>query len=313
MQPTNSFDPGAHPRPPPRSRLAPTPSGLLHLGNGVNFVITWLLVRWAGGRLRLRIDDVDHARTRREFVEDIFHQLDWLGLDWDEGPTGPDEFFARFSQGLRRERYREVLADLRRRGCLYMCSCSRRELRQQGGCCSCRRRRGASEGEHAWRVRLPRQWSVRVGDRLVTPRRELGDCIVWRRDDLPAYQLVSLVDDMDNDISLVVRGADLRSSTAAQLFLAEQLGANGFLSATFIHHPLLICPGGKKLSKSDDALALAAMRRAGATPVVVFRETARLLGLPPDAGESLTALADGLAAGRFLEAHMEFQGGEATP
>jgi len=112
-----------------RSRIAPTPSGFLHLGNAVNFVLTWLMVRKAGGTLRLRIDDADCLRAKPEYLEDIFCQLDWLGITWDEGPMGVDDFRGRFSQQLRLERYREFLAGLARAGHLYPCGCSRREMR----------------------------------------------------------------------------------------------------------------------------------------------------------------------------------------
>ncbi|OQX11346.1 MAG: hypothetical protein BWK76_19295 [Desulfobulbaceae bacterium A2] len=279
---------------PLRSRLAPTPSGLLHVGNGVNCVLTWLVVRHHGGSLRLRIDDVDCARSRPAYVEDIFRQLDWLGLDWDEGPQGPGEFFTRFSQRLKRERYLALRDELVRRELLYCCTCSRRHIRDQvndglyPG--TCRGRRTPPAEAHAWRVRLPQDSRIRVGAQEVDVSRAMGDFVVWRRDGLPAYQLASLADDIDDRITLVVRGEDLLPSTAAQLLLAAQLEERGFLAAEFLHHPLLSCPQGNKLSKSHGALSLAAMRISGAGPAVVYRETARLLGLPPECGDSLTDL-----------------------
>src|SRR5580704_15637290 len=95
-----------------RSRIAPTPSGYLHIGNALNFVMTWLWVRKEGGQLRLRIDDSDTTRSKPEFIEDIFRTLDWLGMDWDEGPQTPDEQQRIYSQALRAERYAEVTRTL---------------------------------------------------------------------------------------------------------------------------------------------------------------------------------------------------------
>ncbi|OQX19782.1 MAG: hypothetical protein BWK76_03490 [Desulfobulbaceae bacterium A2] len=290
MQPL-SFQSGIRPL---RSRLAPTPSGLLHLGNGVNFVLTWLLVRRGGGSLRLRIDDGDCTRSRPAYVEDIFYQLDWLGLDWDEGPQGVDDFFARFSQRLRQERYLALRDELARRELLYCCTCSRRRIRDQVGDGpypgTCRDRGAVPAPDRAWRARVPADCRIGVGEREVELMRELGDFVVWRRDDLPAYQLASLADDIDDRITLVVRGEDLLTSTAAQLFLAAQLDERGFAAAEFLHHPLLSCPLGKKLSKSHGALSLAAMRQAGVGPATVYREAARLLGLPSECGDSLAGL-----------------------
>ncbi|MDF1613958.1 glutamate--tRNA ligase family protein [Desulfurivibrio dismutans] len=301
-----------------RSRFAPTPSGYLHLGNAVNLILAWLLVRRAGGLIKLRIDDADAHRCRPEFIEDIFRQLDWLGLDWDLGPGGPDEFTSRYSQRRRLERYREVLSTLQARGGLFFCTCSRRQIKKisdshlyPGTCRSC----GQPPGRpHTARIMVPDQWThdpapremvlaatsgagrPLAGSTLcpVSLATEMGDFILWRRDNLPAYQLASLVDDLDDGINFIVRGRDLLPSTAAQSFLAEQLGRAGgaFLAADFLHHPLLTNDQGQKLAKSDQALSLAAMRRAGTTPGDIYRQAARFLGQP---GDEINSLADLLA------------------
>lgn len=269
-----------------RSRLAPTPSGFLHLGNAVNFVLTWLMVRKAGGTLRLRIDDADCFRTRPEYLEDIFRQLDWLGLTWDEGPTGVDDFRRRFSQQLKRERYREFLGELDRLGHLYPCGCSRSRIKKLalGGVYPgfCRDRSAAAGAEQAHRVRVPEGSVLRVGGEQVALCKAMGDFVLWRKEDLPAYQLVSLVDDLDDRINLIVRGQDLLASTAAQLFLAGLHGGNLFAETDFLHHPLVRGEDGRKLSKSDGALSLAALREGGASPMGVFRVAARQVGIEPD-------------------------------
>ena len=268
-----------------RSRIAPTPSGLLHLGNAVNFILTWLMVRKAGGMLRLRIDDADCLRAKPEYLEDIFRQLDWLKITWDEGPTGPDDFRSRFSQQLRLERYRSFLAELERLGHLYPCGCSRSTIRQLApdGVYPgfCRDRAGAFMAGEAQRVRVPEGSVFRVEGQEVALCKAMGDFVLWRKEDLPAYQLVSLVDDLDDRINCIVRGQDLLPSTAAQLFLAGLHGNNCFAETTFLHHPLVLGEDGRKLSKSDNALSLAALREKESSPVPVYQEVARQVGIEP--------------------------------
>ena len=269
-----------------RSRIAPTPSGRLHLGNAVNFILTWLMVRKAGGMLRLRIDDADCLRAKPEYLEDIFRQLDWLKITWDEGPTGPDDFRSRFSQQLRLERYRSFLAELERLGHLYPCGCSRSTIRQLApdGVYPgfCRDRAGAFMAGEAQRVRVPEGSVFRVEGQEIALCKAMGDFVLWRKEDLPAYQLVSLVDDLDDRINCIVRGQDLLPSTAAQLFLAGLHGNNFFAETTFLHHPLVLGEDGRKLSKSDNALSLAALREKESSPVPVYQEVARQVGIEPD-------------------------------
>lgn len=280
-----------------RTRIAPTPSGYLHIGNAVNFLRAWLAARSGNGTLKLRIDDADSTRTRPAYIEDIFAQLDWLGIDWDEGPSGPDDFRKNHSQLLRIERYREVLAELRRGGHLFYCACSRRQIQKESpdglypG--TCRLRTEPCEGESAVRIRVPVSTEVAVNGRKVLLCQVMGDFVVWRRDDLPAYQLASLVDDIDDRISCIVRGEDLLFSSAAQLFLAEKLGAEDFLRATVLHHELVADRQGRKLSKSDRALSLRALRGKGTSPTLVYRAAARQLGIEPAGIECLEDLLQG--------------------
>ena len=277
-----------------RSRLAPSPSGRLHLGNAVNFVLTWLMVRKAGGTLRLRIDDADCLRTKPEYLEDIFFQLDWLGITWDEGPTGVDDFRRCFSQQLRLERYREFLAQLGRLEHLYPCDCSRRMIRSlaPGGIYPgfCRKRSAEPGAKVAIRVRVPEGSVFRVDGQEVPLCKAMGDFVLWRKEDLPAYQLVSLVDDLDDRITLIVRGQDLLASTAAQLFLAGLHGDNFFAAGVFRHHPLVLGEDGRKLSKSDGALSLAALRERGCSRREVYRTVARQVGIEPAGIDTLEDL-----------------------
>ncbi|MEN8141572.1 MAG: glutamate--tRNA ligase family protein, partial [Thermodesulfobacteriota bacterium] len=259
-----------------RCRIAPTPSGLLHLGNGVNFVICWVLTRRSGGQLRLRIDDGDSGRCRPEYLDDIFRQLEWLGLDWDIGPQGVTDFRANFSQSLRLERYQDLLARLGEHA--YECGCSRKEIRARvasgvyPGFC---RYKSGAKGPGARRLLVPEGTLVQVGGVAeVDLAAEMGDFILWRRDNSPAYQLASLADDLDHGINLIVRGADLLASSAAQLFLARLLAADSFAAARFVHHDLLTDDQGQKLAKSDKALSLAVMREQGVKPLAIYRAAA---------------------------------------
>lgn len=268
--------------PKPVSRLAPTPSGLLHLGNAVNFLLTWLLVRRENGGLHLRIDDLDGFRARREFVEDIFFCLDWLGLDWDEGPTGPDDFYARFSQMERMDLYKKPLSKLLQEGAAYACSCSRKDIAVSGkkglypGTC---RKKGLlpEAGLTSIRLLVPSGTQVHPGEKNFLLDEKFGDFVLWRKENLAAYHLVSVLEDEAMGINLVVRGEDLFPSTCAQLFLAQKLKLKHFPAALFIHHALVGHASGEKLSKSKHSLSLSEMRKGGAGPSDIFRFVAKFL------------------------------------
>lgn len=290
-----------------KSRIAPTPSGYLHQGNGFSFVLTWLLVREAGGKLLLRIDDADTQRARPEYIDDIFQCLDWLGLDWDSGPAGPDDFRENFSQENRFTAYQHLLELLRGAGVLYACSCSRSEIKNrytegiyQGFCRD--RELPFTNAAHAWRIQVPREdvcfRELGVGRHCLSLAQTMGDFVVRRKGGWPAYQVASLADDLAWGTNLIVRGMDLLSSTAAQVYLAQCLeGQEGdtairqlalqFQQAQFLHHPLLLDSQGEKLSKSAGSTSLKSLREAGGTPLPVYARVAQHLNLPADAAASL--------------------------
>jgi len=279
-------------------RLAPTPSGYLHLGNAVNFVLTWLLVRRAGGVLHLRIDDLDRARLRRLYLENIFWVIDWLKIDYDHGPMGPDDFLAHHSQLLHLPAYNRVL----------------RRLAQQPGLLlgSQRTRTGGGDAAPvllttpgaAWWAQVPPGTQVALPDGWpgVGPAplaAELSSFVVRKKDGVAAYQLASVVDDLRLGTTLIVRGRDLLPSTGAQLWLAAQLPETQLFNAPriqFFHHPLLTDAAGQKLSKSTQARGEAGVLAHPAGPRVVYQAVAQLLELPAAAGESLATLQAGLAS-----------------
>ncbi|MBT2559330.1 hypothetical protein J7E24_16190 [Hymenobacter sp. ISL-91] len=286
------------------SRLAPTPSGFLHLGNAVNFTLTWLLTRRAGGTLHLRIDDLDRARFRPAYLDNIFQTLDWLGLDYDHGPSGPDEFERYYSQQHRRPEYEATLQAARAAHprLFYACRCSRAQLARAAapdGCYpgTCAALALPFDGPGlAWRARVPpgaaATWpDLAQGPQTVALTQELGDFVVRKKDGAAAYQVASVLDDQRLDVNFIVRGQDLRTSTAAQLWLAEVLpGQADFAQTRFLHHDLLLDEAGHKLSKSTQTSQQRGIAAEGAAPRVVYRAVAGLLGLPPEAGESLAAL-----------------------
>lgn len=258
-----------HQNRPIRSRLAPTPSGYLHAGNAVNFAITTALVRAAGGHLHLRIDDLDAERVRSEYIEDIFQLLHWLDIHPDSGPQSAQEA-EQYSQRKRIARYEEILGVLMRSGRVYACICSRSEISRRTG--------GLVYDGHCRNAGHPTASGVLRYHMETTA----GDPVVRRRDGLPAYHIASLADDIDQGMNLIVRGEDLRESTAIQLQLAAALGPLGdaFRSAQFIHHGLLRRQDGEKLSKSKGDSPLTALRQRGEKLAFVFQSAAELLGVP---------------------------------
>jgi glutamyl/glutaminyl-tRNA synthetase len=269
------------------SRIAPTPSGFLHIGNAANFLLTWLAVRLRGGRLLLRIDDLDRDRCRPEYVDDVFTSLEWLGIEPDSGPSGPADFYAHYSQTMRYDEYRNAMERMQQHGAhLFACDCSRKRLAGErlypGTCRDAGRELAAMQT--AMRIAVPDNTVVTVGREPVALDRTMGDFVLWRRDDIPAYQLVSVIEDKRSGVNLIVRGRDLFESSAAQLFLAPFLGAETFANATFLHHDLIRRPDGGKFSKSDLDLSLFQMRRGMGEQrarFAVFEAVLGLLGLPP--------------------------------
>lgn len=275
-------------KPTTRTRLAPTPSGYLHLGNVLSFAITWALARSQGGRVALRIDDLDNTRFRPEYLQDIFDTLAFMGIDYDEGPRNPTDFEQHYSQHLRLPGYHKMLDQLVQRDMVYACPCSRSQITAvspQG--LYPRTCRHAHLPLHtpnaAWRIRIPESELIAFHDLLLGTCRvplglEMPDFVVRRKDGIPAYQLASLCDDLEMGINLIVRGKDLMISTAAQLFLAQHTGATAFTGAQFVHHPILLTGSGQKLSKSDNALSITEMRKAGLKPEGLWSKLAHTLG-----------------------------------
>jgi glutamyl/glutaminyl-tRNA synthetase len=251
--------------PKPRSRIAPTPSGYLHLGNLANFVLIERLVLEGKGQLLLRIDDCDGTRTRPEFVEHIFETLHWLGLEWQEGPRDAEDFYRGFSQNTRKAHYFGKLKALEH--LTYACACSRKEIQGvYAGTCRDKKIEFVP-GETALRLRVDDPVLAKI----------FGDVVLWRKDDGPAYQWASVVDDLDSKANLIVRGEDLRSSSELQKHIASLMQPGGLDHVRFIHHPLLAGEDGKKLAKSQGAFSVVDLRRSGVTPAELRERIAGMI------------------------------------
>jgi glutamyl-tRNA synthetase len=272
-----------------KTRIAPTPSGLLHIGNAVSFLITYCLVKCTRGTLLLRIDDLDRERYRKEYVEDIFYSLEWLGIHYDEGPISVVGFEQDWSQHHRLNMYESFLDSCLNKELVYACDCSRKELISSGefpvygG--KCRKLNKAFSQHRAWRWKMnnetPIQWEDLFQGRLAVPIRErMGDFVVRQRNGYPSYQIGSFLDDVHFKITHIIRGADLINSTAAQLHLAYSSGNSVFPQILFGHHQLITDDKGTKLSKSAGAISLKAWRENGQSPVSILETTRKLLGLP---------------------------------
>lgn len=255
-----------------RTRIAPTPSGYLHMGNALSFAITAALAKQSGAQIMLRIDDLDRERMRASYVTDIFETLVYLDIPWDEGPIDYDTFEATYSQLHRMGLYGDALQQLRDQGMVFACDCSRSVLRHSSGVYTgrCKHRGLPLDGDgYCWRID--------TGNAELPV--DMRDFVVRKKDGMPAYQLASVVDDMHFGVDLVVRGQDLVSSTAAQLFLANKLGYERFCEATFVHHMLLMAGGDEKLSKSAGATSIHYLRNAGYSKAAVYQAIGQMAGL----------------------------------
>ncbi len=260
-----------------RGRIAPSPTGYLHLGHARTFWRAQQRAQENGGTLILRNEDLDAQRCKPEFVAAMLEDLHWFGFRWSEGPdcSGP---FAPYNQSERMGFYREALEVLKAGGFIYPCTCSRKDIQGSvraphaedeepvySGTCRGKRLSDINGRKFSWRFRVPDGESISFADghyglRQYTAGTDFGDFIVWRHDDVPAYQLAVVVDDALMKITEVVRGADLLVSTARQLLLYRALSWNWPL---FYHCPLMTDEQGVRLAKRHEALSLRALRAAG--------------------------------------------------
>lgn len=253
-------------------RFAPSPTGRLHLGNARTGLLAWLQAKAAGGTFLLRVEDLDRARCRAAYLDDLFRDLEYLGLTWDEEPV---------FQSRRGEAYRAAIARLQQLGRTYECFCSRSEIartasaphdaadegpRYPGTCAKLGEAAAAARrGQRPPAIRFrPFAGITRFTDRFCGAFAQdveaaVGDFVVQRNDGVASYQLAVVVDDAESGITEVVRGDDLLASTPRQLQLYRALGLS---PPDFAHVPLLIEPGGSRLAKREGVFAIAELRAA---------------------------------------------------
>ena len=263
-----------------RGRLAPSPTGYLHLGHARTFWVAQQRARANDGTLILRNEDLDSTRYKMEFVEAMLEDLKWFGFEWQEGPDIGGAF-APYNQSERMGFYRAALEKLRAGGFIYPCTCSRKDIQAAvraphaedddepiyPGICRNRKSEIVNQ-KFSWRFRVPDGETIsfvdeNFGEQRFVAGKDFGDFIVWRRDDVPAYQLVCVADDAAMEITEVVRGADLLKSTARQLLLYSALG---FTPPKFFHCELMKDASGVRLAKRHDSLSLRALKEKGASP-----------------------------------------------
>ncbi len=271
-----------------QTRLAPTPSGFLHLGNVLSFAVTSHLAKRSGAGILLRIDDMDRERVQPEYLQDIFETLSFLDIPFDQGPVDITSFETGFSQRHRLSMYNKALAELRDLNAVFACTCSRSQLAAEGvdstypGTCRTKNIPLDTPGA-AWRLltdERPLPVKDISGDQISFQLpKSMCDFIVRRKDGYPAYQLSSLLDDLFWDVDLIVRGEDLLPSTIAQMFLASIMKKQSFSNAYFYHHVLLTSSDGRKFSKSAGDTSVHFLRRIGATSEEVFLMAGEMLGL----------------------------------
>ena len=270
-----------------RGRLAPSPTGLLHIGHAATFWTAYQRAVKSDGTLVFRDEDLDPQRSKLAFAEAMLEDLLWLGIRWQEGPDlgGP---FGPYRQSQRRDFYLDAWRKLRDAGAIYPCTCSRKDLvvaaiaPNEGddepfypGRCRSKTDEAVNYREPAgvnWRFRVHEGETVRFDDGRLGPQsyiagHDFGDFVIWRRDDVSAYQLAVVVDDAAMQITEVVRGADLLKSTARQLLLIRALGLP---APAYFHCELVRDASGARLAKRHDALSLRALREQGQSPEQVL-------------------------------------------
>ena len=271
----------------PVGRLAPSPSGRLHLGHARTFVLAWVDARQRGGGMRLRLEDLDPSRCRPEHIRRALLDLEWLGLDWDGEPL---------YQSQRLDALREAADRLERMGAAYRCVCTRADLEQaaqapqrgvselrypgtcRSGAFSDRTSEATTPG--TLRLRVP-EGQLSFVDELAGPQSvdvasEVGDFLILSRSRLPAYQLAVVVDDAEQGVNEVFRGDDLLSSTARQLLVQRALGLP---EPRWLHVPLVLDAHGRRLAKRADDLSLETIRAAGVDARALVAWVGRSAGL----------------------------------
>lgn len=274
---------------PPVGRLAPSPTGALHIGNIRTFMVAWLSARGRGGKVVLRIEDLDHPKNKPGASQELIRDLEWLGFDWDEGP---------FCQSERKDIYRSKLNALLEKGLVYPCACTRKDIEsaasaphegewlRYGGKCKGRWHSygeaalHAPGGKPAWRFSVPADGMLEFEDMLqgrqIGDLNEIsGDFVVARDENGAGYALAVVVDDSLMGVTEVARGDDLIPATFAQMAIGRALGCKPF---RYLHVPLVVGSDGKRLAKRHGDSRISLYRERGVSPEKIIGALAESLG-----------------------------------
>jgi glutamyl-tRNA synthetase len=270
------------------TRIAPTPSGFLHLGNLYSFLITRALAERHNAKILLRIDDLDRERFKTEYVQDIFDTLDFMEIGYDLGPKNLQEFDSEWSQMNRLPLYEEGMKKLSTQNILFACDCSRKKIQQMdssgyylGHCQD--RRIPLDRPDVAWRFNtftadfIQIQQYPDIPQSYILPE-DTVFFVVRKKDKQPAYQLTSLIDDLHFGTDLIVRGTDLFGSTLAQQLIAQALENTSFSHVNFLHHALIKGAQKEKLSKSEGATSIQFLRKSGKKSADIYKLLGELIG-----------------------------------
>ena len=261
-------------------RFAPSPTGYLHEGHLLSALYVWAAAKKWDLSIHLRIEDHDRGRARPEYIESIYDDLEWFGFKWD-------------SQSIQSERislYEAALVTLEKQGLVYPCYCSRKQLEEENPKSEtgeiiyqgkCRTSTAPAGTPHNLRVIIPDKvitWhDMRLGDFSENPKLQCGDFPIRDREGQWTYQFAVCVDDIEEGITHIVRGEDIRSSTARQIALMRMLGRE--TPPLYLHHPLIVDPAGKKLSKRERAHSIRQDRDAGISPEILLGRVCHKAGL----------------------------------
>ena len=262
-----------------KTRFAPSPTGYLHVGGARTALFCWLMARRSGGQFVLRIEDTDRQRSTQASVQAILDGMEWLGLDWDEGPIFQTDRF---------DRYHAVIDELLAKGLAYRCNCSRERLDKLRGQQMaakqkprydghCRNRNVSPDEPHVIRFKTPQDGAVLMDDlvrgKVSIPNSELDDLIIRRTDGSPTYNLTVVVDDHDMEITHAVRGDDHLNNTPRQIHLYR---AMGWETPVFGHVPMILGDDGSRLSKRHGAVGVMQYREDGYLPEALLNYLVRL-------------------------------------
>jgi len=263
------------------TRFAPSPTGYLHIGSVRTALYCWLWAKKTAGKFILRIEDTDRERSTQEAIDVILEGMDWMGLDWDEGPI---------YQTHRFDRYKDVINQLLSNGQAYKCTCSKERLSQlrdeqmqnrqkprYDGHCRNAEHGDLAEGSYVVRFKNPIEGEVEINDaikgKITIQNKELDDLIILRSDGAPTYNLTVVVDDWDMGVTHVLRGDDHINNTPRQINILQALGAN---IPVYGHMPMLLGPDNKKLSKRHGAASVLEYRDEGYLPEALINYLVRL-------------------------------------